>query len=267
MWSYLADLPTPLSFTLMLIGILAIVVISLKGKLLAKWGKNTIGLGGSAGTTETNEKQKSPPPTTMMLLKRSCADCLLILDAERAKYEMKMQKKTDRLLTLEMNFIEQKLIEFEGMLLEDFNTMLHDLKKVQNIDAGRSEVEYKLYYGLLREGMGAVKGEFRRACKENGFHDMNEADFANYIKDRVLIVLTMLTQHLRNIYPMQGVLIPIYDIIVNMESQSKELHDYIFNIFLNVKQIIKETNTEIDAFKKDFSTWVENFVRKEPLNG
>jgi len=134
MWEYLKQLPIPLSFTLIILisaaVIIAVVLIALKGRLLFRWGKNLIGLGGAgAKNSDSDSHDTTSPPATQFMAKRSCGDCILILMGEREKYELKMNLKQDRLLRQQMNFIEQRLIEMEGLFIETFDKMVVEANK------------------------------------------------------------------------------------------------------------------------------------------
>lgn len=275
MWEYLNKLPPMLSFALLILAGTAVIIISIKGHLIFKWGKAIVGLGDKTESlSETPpEAQKEaakpaiPAPSATASIsaeapktRRSCGDCILILMGEREKYELSMRKKMDRLLKLQMNFIEQRLIEIEGMLTDSYTTLFNSMN-TQFDSKENYEVEYKLYYGLMRDTLMTIKNELRRCLKENGFYELSDSEFSTYIKDRVQVLTTMITQQLRNLYPIKGVSIPIEKIIDDIEKKRSQLNSYVFEIFVNSKQVVIETDQEIEALKDNFANWVDEFVR------
>lgn len=265
MWEYLKGLPDAFSVTVLIVGILGVVVISLKGSAVVKWGKNLVGLGTKAQESPSEEESKKGSTETSASLtstgvpkqpKRSCGDCVLIMMGEREKYELNMSKKVDRILKTQMNIVEQKLIEIESTLINGFNEKLNIAKE----DKTEIEMEYRLFYGLLRDALISVKNEIRRSFKENGYYELSDNEFNVFVKDKTKVIISMISQHLRNLYPSRGSGVYISDIIVMLESKQNTFHGYLSDVFVQAKQVIIDTDTEVNELKRSFSEWVDDFV-------
>jgi hypothetical protein len=195
MWQYLSGVHPLLPYSLTLIAVIAVVIIALKGKLLIKIGKNTIGIGSTNEPLCENSNSQSSP----LLKKRTCADCAQIMINEYENNSFSRKEREDKILTYRMNYSEEKLIEFESDILNIFEGHLEEAKndfKVETI-----EVDSKLFYGLFKDAMSQMKKEIRRSFKENGFCELSDLDFNNYVKDKSKVLLSVLLRHLNNIYP------------------------------------------------------------------
>ncbi len=288
MWEYLGSLPTGMSFTIILLGILAILVISLRGSAFFKWGKNVVGLGNSKDSqnidkdenTEdlsTNEQHIThtntgaytlpvPPPTVFLRQSmRSCGDCILIIMGEREKYELKISNVHDRVLKNQMNFFEQNIIELQELIEKIFSDAMGSTKiqaMVGNTGRG-TEIEYKFFSELLKDALMQVKNEIRRSYKENGYYEMNDTEFSYYLKDKSKQVLSTITKHIKNIYPNQGMTVPISDILLGLSLKYPEISETIRSCFEQSKEVTLEAKNQIETYKNEFSVWADRFVVTE----
>lgn len=275
MFSYLQNLPVVLSFSLSVLIVLSIVLISLKGKAFVRWGKNLVGLGngseiapGTETGTETNTSGV-PQETTMIKVppstgpirtpKRGCGDCILIIMGEREKYELNINKLNNRILKQQMNFVEQKLVEMQAMFISSFMEQLRLLNGRSSED--QYEVQYKLFYGLLKDCLLAIKDEFRRSMKENGFFEMESYEFDNYVKEKTKNATSIVVQHFRNLYPTRGIIVPVEKIVELTEKNSSSLQDNFLSIYVAAKQTIHECTSEMGQLEKQFSQWVDSFIK------
>lgn len=263
MWKYLQSLPPEFSVAVIILAIIAAVIISLKGRAFVKWGKSLIGLGNAKeeGTTtgETGvTKPPAPPTVTLKYPKRSCGDCLLIVMGEREKYEINMRKVSNRVLKQQMNFVEQKLVEMQTLFTTSFMDQISRMNGHSNEE--QYEIQYKLFYGLLKDCLFALKDEFRRSLKENGFFDLDDTEFANYVKDKTRTIISTISQYFRNLYPTRGILVPVEKIAESLEKSTSDLQNDVFAIYVNAKQIEREIDFETKEIQRQFGDWVDAFV-------
>jgi len=270
MWAYLQGLPSSLSVTILIIGVLSFVIISLKGAAVIKWDKRIIGLGKAKLPPDSDvvTKPKYPkdyvkdtnPPTTSVFkkLKRGCGDCILILIGEREKHELNIRKTYNRILKQQMNYVEQKLTDVQSMFIANFMECMHSMPVKSNEDT--YETQYKLYYGLLRDSLVAVKDEFRKSFKENGFYELSDGDFTTYVKDKTKNLISSLIQHTRNLYPSRGVAVSAETIISFYEKNLLNLQEVLFSIYATAKQVTADTDSEINDLKIQYAKWVDDFV-------
>lgn len=298
MWEYLSSLHPLLPYSLMIIAIIATVIIALRGSLMIKWGKNVIGIGNSARkpeldpSTDTDSDTPSngtdmPPPEVDAPVsgftepvtqpsyvgtpnaqpsyvaapcqkKRSCEDCLLIVNSEYEKYLDNKKVREDKILNYRMNYTEEKLVELEN----DITTLFEKrLDKEPGEKETYLEIESKMFYGLFKEILSKVKQEIRRSCKENGFCELSELEFSNYINDKAKVLLSILIREFKNIYPAYGTLVPVEYIIEDINSVADKFHKYVEDIFMYAKQVIEENEKEAKAMKAQYQEWASNFVK------
>lgn len=254
-WYYL------ISFVVFL---LALVLVALKGKVLIKWGKQQIGIGGNS--EDKDKKSNSsvippighPPETTMVNpVKRSCGDCILILMGEREKYELNMRMMSNKTLKNQMNYAEQRLLDIQNILDKCFDARYDSIEK-----PGSYEVQYKLYYGLVSTALIKIKDEIRRSFKENGFFELSDKDFTEYVRGKLRSLIQMLNRNLKTVYPStkDGLTISIEDILAGIEIHMQELNDIMFDVYVRGKEIVIETENEIKDLENRFSKWVDNFI-------
>ena len=262
MWEYLSKLHPLLPYSLIIIAMIATVIISLKGKLMVKWGKNVIGLGSSAYSEKINKNSKKKSDSSLISCrdkKRSCIDCLKIIDNEREKCCINKKTSSDKILTYLMNYTEEKLLELEISISSMFESMI---AKIPEDKEHSIEIESKMFYGLLKEAIyQKVKTEIRRSCKENGFCELSETEFSIFVNDKSKIDLAILTRYLRSIYPLYGTLVPIDDVIQGIESKYEDFKVDIREIYTYAKQVIADSNKELKRIEDSYQEWASNFVK------
>ena len=263
------------SFAILVLGLLAIVIISLKGTAVVRWGKNLIGLGGAkiAGDTEEDDGSETipesigvPPATvTIRMPKRGCGDCILIIMGEREKYELKISSVQDKILKNQMNFFEQKMVEIQEIVEKIFNDMMESTKKQTSINAlGRNlDIEYKFFTELFKNALLTVKNEIRRSYKENGYYDLSDSDFSIYLKDKSRLVTNLIIQHIKNMYPSQGMVVTHFDLQSGLLSMIPQMHEIIRDCFEYAKEVTLDSEKQVESFKMEFSSWVDRHISEK----
>jgi hypothetical protein len=255
MWDFLSNIPNGWAIVILILGILATVIIALRGKLKAKFGDKEIDI----GTEKTFPIP--PPPVTGSFLKRTCGDCVLILMGEREKFELQIRKERDRILKTQMVYAEQKLTEIQTLLINYWIEAIHNSvkNKITTVD---ESVQYKLIYGLLKDTMIGIKDEIRRSFKDNGFSDIDSSDFSEYVKDRIHVILSMLNQHIRNIYPDRGGVLEVGEILYIIEKQNPYISNIINDVYYHAKDIKIEIDGKLEVIKNSFGKWIDSFILK-----
>jgi hypothetical protein len=278
MWEYLRSLPDIFSFSIVVLGLVAIVIISLRGTAVVQWGKNLVGLGGAkipprgpANENSENESSENgssmqapvPPPTIYFrTMKRSCGDCILFVMSEREKYEIKISGARDKILKHQMNYFEQKTIEIQEVIESLFSEALNSTKTqaLLTVHGIASDVEYKFFSELLKDTLHQVKNEMRRSYKDNGYSEMTASDFSNYVRDKGRLIMNIITLHIKSMYPAQGMLINLTDILTGLSYKTPEITEIIRECFEYSKEVTMETDKQIESYKKEFSDWVDKFI-------
>lgn len=264
MWNLLQSWPAYLAFSLLVLLIIATVIIILRGHFKAKVGDKIIDVGDDhpAGTPSSDGHSVPKPPSTgVVTVKRTCGDCVLIMMGEREKYELKMRHETDRILKTQMGFSEQKLIEIQSLLINAYADALY-LRKEENksITTEIETVQHKLFYGLIRDAILVIKDEIRRAFKENGFFDLSGIDLTYFVKAKAKMLLSLLQQHFRNLYPDRGVILNGYDVQEIIEERSVQLESILAEMFTYSKDARSESEDKIKEIKTQFSKWIDQMI-------
>lgn len=139
---------------------------------------------------------------------RTCSDCIRLLMAKRTAFEVIYTTKQTNILRQQMIFAEHKLTEIEHI------------------------VKFEL--------RNSIKDEIRRSFKENGFFEMDENDYNEYIKERVDILTTMINSEDIKIPP---IIKQMYDNAKNvktrLDAEIKKLED---DFVSEINTIISEKN-------------------------
>ena len=275
MWDYLVGLPSALSVTIVILGLTSVVIISLKGTAVVRWGKNLVGLGG-AKITETTEEGiidtegenpavTSPTRTTIIRMrKRMCGDCILIVMSEREKYELKISSTQDQVLRNQMNFFEQKMEEIQEIIEKVFSDLMEAANRKAGVVPGKStDIESRLFSELLKDSLLTIKSEIRRSYKENGYLDMEDSDFSIYLKEKNRLIVNTLVQYIKNMYPLQNMTVPFSDIQSNLLYIMPKMYDILRACFEYSKVAIREAQDQIATHHKEFSAWVDKFISEK----
>lgn len=125
-------------------------------------------------------------------------------------------------------------------------------------------LQYRMFWGILTNATQLlIKDELRRSFKENGFDELNGAEFSNYVKDKHKIVMSMLKQHIINLYPPNNsnLIVSMDEIIKYIDGKNSYYEDLMFNIFTEAKQL-KKNGVEIEnKIEDDFLKDVEHYVK------
>jgi len=251
MKEYFEGLPHPIFIALVVIILIALVIVAIKGRIIAKFGDKTFHIGGG----DDEEHEKSPLPSTVIISqKRSCGDCVLVLMGEREKLEFKVRSKINRIMKTQMTFVEQKLIEIQTSLL---NAVSKKIVRGSTVD---ESIQYKLIYGLLKDSLLKIKDEIRRSFKDNGFWDMDVSDFSYYLKDRTQVLKSMFIQYVQNMYPDRGGIIDACTFIEIIEEQSPFLTGLIHDLYMYSRDVKISTDKEVKETQQTFTKWVDEFI-------
>jgi len=270
----LKNLPPQLLFIVIIValvlGIIAIVIIALRGKLSFKIGNKSFSVGGGADkekpkdvkdTKDTKKTTLESPPATVSLQKRSCGDCILLLMGEREKYEMKIRREEDKVMKTQMTFAEQKLIEIQTKISDSLSGIIH--LSIKNKETSVEEsVQYKLVYGLLKDALLQIKDEIRRSFKDNGFYNITGSEFSWYVKERTHVITSMLSQYMRNIYPDRGGVLPLSNILKCMGAEGTFLVGIINDIYSYAREVKVECVEKVKVIQIEYGTWVDEFTVK-----
>lgn len=247
------------------LGVIGAVIVALRGKLGIKIGNKSINLGGGGSEKEKKGVKKKedpiPPPATVLVTqKRSCGDCVLLLMGEREKFEFKIRRERDKVMKSQMTFAEQKLIEIQTKISNTISAKISESIKDKSTNVEES-VQYKLFYGLLKDALFQIKDEIRRSFKDNGFYDISGSEFSWYVKERTQVISSMLSQYMRNIYPNRGGVFKLEKILRCIEKDSTFTAGIINDIYSYAREVRVETDESVKNLQKEFGEWVDKFTK------
>lgn len=259
MWVFLASLNPWFSYSLLVLAILSIVIISIFGRLRAKIGDKDIGIGADENKNDKNHKKEDTkdsflPPTVVVT--RSCSDCVKIQMAMREKTEFRLREIEKNILKNQMNFCEQKLIEVDQNILSGFIQIIS--KKYQDKEEIEKSEIYDSVRGLLNEILERLKNEIRRSFKENGFYEYRDRELEDYLEGRIDLLRNIACQHYDNRYPSYKRWISLDDLGNLIENN--------FNSFKEIYMVAKEIkrkssldiNEEINKFTEELDTFIQD---------
>lgn len=222
-----------------LITILSIVLI-LKGKWLVIMASNKF-----FGTTFSLPETK----------KRSCFDCILLINSIREHYEVERNEISDGILKLQMNFAEQKMIEMETMLYSKYMESLSKLSLPYDEESKQSII----FYGILKDTQRIIKDEIRRSFKENGFHTFSGMEFSTYVKVRMSTIKALSTQNYMNRYPSHVMVINKEQLMNMMMLILPQMEDVLYDVYTNAKDIRLVSDKKLKDIKAEFVKKLDEF--------
>jgi hypothetical protein len=195
-------------------------------------------------------------------LNRSCGDCLLIMFGIREKYELESNRIQHNILKSQMCYFEQKSQEVLLWLTQSFQDDIEILGKDK--PGCMKVIQFGNYQESLKNAMEAVKTEFRRSCKENGFVELSDNEFSTYVKSKTKTLISIAKSYLSTYYTQTE------ETIVTLKYRFEKLDynrltDLSFDIFGYAKSIIKESESKEQELKEKFKTEIDLFVNKNKV--
>jgi hypothetical protein len=240
MWGAIAALPVAVQITVPIIAAILLIIVALWGKVNIKWGSYRIGFG--QGT------------------KRSCNDCMLLTFAKREEFEVNRRKIENSILKNQMNFTEHKLESVVFDLTQDYREQLKQKRKPE-ADLDREYKESLMYEEILKQSIHITKDEIRRSFKENGFHEMDDFRFQQYIKNKASDLINRARSYLAHRYPASGMIIPIDERINRLNINKME--DVCSDIYMNAKSVRNKAEEEIKEIEDLFIKDIHKMISEE----
>lgn len=190
-------------------------------------------------------------------LNRSCGDCLLIMFGIREKFEIELNIIQNNILKSQMCYFEQKSQEVLLWLTQSFQD---DLEKLGNDKPGYLKVsQFGNYQEALKNAIEVVKNETRRSMRENGFSELSDVEFSNYIKSKMRTLISIAKSYLSTYYTQTE------ETIVTLKYRFEKLdytrlNDVAFDIFGYAKNIVKESLEKEKELKEKFKSEIDSFT-------
>lgn len=244
MFTWLGSLPPILQVFIIFAGFLVIIILAFLGKVNIKLGKYNFNFG----------KAFKPISKT-----RNCDDCRKLVMIRTMKYDQDVRLVKDDILRNQMNYAEQKLHEIYFMLTTSYrNDMIYFRKPNEEIDFDRENKEFLLYQEILSSALIAVKGEIRRSFKENGFVELSNQEFSDYVKGKTKLLINIGREYVRSRYPFNTMIVPLEWRFSRIPEQ--QIEAAVFDLFSKAKAIklcadekIEQLGLEYDKDMIEFS--------------
>lgn len=261
MFEYLQGLHPALSYSLVVLLVIATVVMSLFAKV--KWEKQTLSIGDSGKKDKGNTKNDIESSNKRS---RNCMDCIFYIWALREKFEIDYITIKDSVLKDQMNFAEQKLSEVRTTATSEFTRKLKNLDLNSDKDLSieeqffRESTRYELFCSVLREVMHLIKDEIRRSFKENGYFDFPEGELTNYLRNKMDYLESLAKNHFSSRYSSYHKILPLEEINKIYESERKELEIILREVFTLSKSIKTKADNQISKLKEDLKNKIDSFI-------
>lgn len=240
MWTGLAALPLIVQLSLV-IGVLVVaVVLAFLGKVSINIGKYKINFG----------KPKAAQKT------RVCSDCRKLVMARTMQFDQNVKMVKDDILRDQMNYAEQKIHEVSYDLTTSYRQDIINCRvKDEPIDCPRETKEYLLYQEALTNAMLAIKNELRKAFKENGFFEMIECNFCDYVKGKTKLLINIGREYVRSRYPFENMMVPIEWRMNRLPE--KQIESIVCDVFTKAKQVKQCADDKITELGEKYDSDID----------
>lgn len=205
-----------------------IVILAVIGKVNIRIGKYNLSFG----------KPAQP------IKKRSCSDCRKLVMTRTMKFDQDLKIIRDEVLRDQMNYAEQKIIEISYFLTSSYR---EDIIKARNgnVDIVRENKEYLLYQEAIGNAMSQIKNTIRSAFKENGFYELSNQEFSDYVKGKTKLLISMGREYVRSRYPFENMIVPIEERFARLPEAIIE--SAVMDLFTKAKQIKQAADEKLEA--------------------
>lgn len=240
MFSSLAALPLVVQLAIVIGGLIAAIVLGFLGKVGISTGKFKINFGKSSKAKKV----------------RMCSDCRKLVMTKTMQFDHDVYFLRSDVLRDQMNYAEQKIHEVLYDLTASYRQdMVSCRDKDKPIDQVRENKEYLLYQEAIGNAMVVIKNEIRKSFKENGFIDMDEDDFKDYIKGKTKLLINMGREYVRSRYPFENMIVPIEWRFNRLPE--KQIESVVADLFEKAKQIKQASDEKIESLGEKFDTDIE----------
>lgn len=192
---------------------------------------------------------------------RSCGDCLLIIFGIREKYEAEINTSDKNILRSQMSYFEQKAQEITLWLIQSFQDDMDRLGK--DAPLSLKIAQSGNYHEALKNAMGAVKDEVRRSFKENGFYELNDAEYSMYVKSKTRTLISIAQSYLSTYYTTNDAIVSLKYRFDKLDTS--RLFDVAFDVFGNAKSVVKESIEKQEKLKSDLKKDIDNFIENKKV--
>ena len=125
---------------------------------------------------------------------------------------------------------------------------------------------YRMFWGLSNDAINIkMKDEIRRSFKENGFDELNEKDFAQYVKNQSTNLIDALKNHIINLYPPDnhGMLVTMEEILDYIDKYEAKYETFFWEIYMEAKKFTKQDKKSMEEIDRKFEQEITDFAKNK----
>lgn len=125
---------------------------------------------------------------------------------------------------------------------------------------------YRMFWGLSNDAINIkMKDEIRRSFKENGFCELDEKDFLQYVKNQSKNLVASLRNHIINLYPPdnRGMLVSMEEILGQIDKDESKYESFFLEIYMEAKKFKKQDEEEMNEIDKKFEQEITEFAKNK----
>jgi hypothetical protein len=127
-------------------------------------------------------------------------------------------------------------------------------------------LHYRMFWGLSNDAVNIkMKDEIRRSFKENGFCELEEKDFLQYVSNQSKNLISALKNHFINLYPPdnRGMLVTMEEILDHMDREESKYSSVILEIYMEAKKFKKQDDEIMEEIDKKFEQEITDFAKNK----
>ena len=155
-------------------------------------------------------------------------------------------------------FIIILIISIFGKKIINFIKNMIKNNKIENVT-----LLYRTFWGITNHVLNVqMRDEFRRSFKENGFYNLEGAEFTQYVKNQSKILFSMFKNSIINLYPdnRKEIKVSMDNIIDYIEKNNQSFDDLVYEIYDTVKKIKLEKDKELELIDIEFEKDIDDFI-------
>lgn len=195
-------------------------------------------------------------------IRRSCSDCMMIAYGIWLRHDAAIDKIKHNIIEHQMRFVEQKIEEYELLLLQDYKKdqvkkrKENIITKIEHLT--QEHKEYILYQEALHNAFRLIIKEIRRSYKENGFYNLHAERFASYVKNKAKDLIRIGEQYMMSVYPQEHMFIAIEKRFQKLDE--RQIEDLTFEIYINAKTTYNEAHKQMTQLEKQFQIDIDKHI-------
>jgi len=140
-------------------------------------------------------------------------------------------------------------------------------KIVEKMIGSSDVLQYRMFQGLMNDiFLVIIKNEMRRSIKNNGFHDLSDVEFSQYVKNQKVKMMSLLKEHVISLYPSSNSSISMEDILSFINNSIEiEFSNIIYDIYSEAKRLKKLEDELFENIDNKFEKDINEFISQDNI--